>query len=338
MHAAQAQSQQPTSHRVNANTMNREFQTALAGPVMPSYVTFPMGSFGQVYQGNMLIPGQNVILRMGYQGVQAFPANTEKGTNIAQTLQGKLDKEAKQEIAAIGLSRERCADLLLSISQNKKPDAKPAATTPPKVKRKRASKFGAPGKKRKYPRDVPNIPSPIFKKDRLEPYNLGPVPDFILDELETTSGTGQFTRAELMVTLLFAHQLLSQRDAGNGESIRRGNTYAIIKSRMGDRRSRASIRRKIEKIVSKDTGIPGGLLKEDFRVNMALNSIWKRLLKLIVLAEKTGTPKQVVFSRKLRKYANKYVADSKNEFIRQGLVVSSIKPPEEYTSEGVAAL
>lgn len=220
---------------------------------------------------------------------------------------------------ASNLSREGCADLLLNFSQC-------------------TGNKAAPPKKRKYPRDVPNIPSPVFKKDRLEPYNLGPVPGFIVEELKTTSGTGQFTRAELMITLLFAHQLLSQRDSGNGDTIRRGNTYAIIKTRMGDRRSRASIRRKIEKIVSKDTGIPGGLLKEDFRVGMALNSVWKRLVKLLMLAEKTGTPKQQKFAENLREYANQYLEDNKAELARQCLEVEKLKPPSQYSTDETANL
>ena len=74
----------------------------------------------------------------------------------------------------------------------------------------------------------------------------GSVPTFIQEELKNAPGNGQFTICELMITLCFAHQLLFHR-----------NTYSTIKKRMLNKRSRASIRRKIEKIVFKETGIDG---------------------------------------------------------------------------------
>ena len=79
----------------------------------------------------------------------------------------------------------------------------------------------------------------------------GSVPTFIQEELKNAPGNGQFTICELMITLCFAHQLLFHR-----------NTYSTIKKRMLNKRSRASIRRKIEKIVFKETGIDGKASKQ----------------------------------------------------------------------------
>ena len=352
------------------NSINSEISVAMANPVLPSYPSFTlMNTFNtmnsnvemlnQAYlanlskdvnafadamkwksAANLMMPSAAGYLKgmpnLQAHGLGGLPLNVNAMGLLGQTSSGEnanlLNKDrgvesprkkikrsvvTQRTTSESNLSREGCADLLLNFSQNNK---------------------AAPPKKRKYPRDVPNIPSPVFKKDRLEPYNLGPVPAFIVEELKTTSGTGQFTRSELMITLLFAHQLLSQRDSGNGDTIRRGNTYAIIKTRMGDRRSRASIRRKIEKIVSKDTGIPGGLLKEDFRVGMALNSVWKRLVKLLVLAEKTGTPKQKRFAESLREYANQYLEDNSSELERQNLKVEKLKPPSHYSTDETANL
>lgn len=120
------------------------------------------------------------------------------------------------------------------------------------------------------------------------------IPSFIGDELQNSPGNGQFTICELMVTICFAHQLLFHR-----------NTYSTIKRRMLNKRSRASIRRKIEKIVFKETGIDGGLLLvTEERRNGILTCLWSRFSKLIDEAIIYGSPSLESFAKRLRAYAN----------------------------------
>lgn len=119
------------------------------------------------------------------------------------------------------------------------------------------------------------------------------VPDFIKNELLTTSGIGHFTMSELMCCLLFAH-----REALSS------NSYANIRSKMGNKRSRVSIRRKIEKIVLSETGLSGGLLGLCGEQNrIVLEAIWSRLMSLISDAETYGTQNLKVFAAQLREYA-----------------------------------
>lgn len=134
----------------------------------------------------------------------------------------------------------------------------------------------------------------------------GSVPTFIQEELKNAPGNGQFTICELMITLCFAHQLLFHR-----------NTYSTIKKRMLNKRSRASIRRKIEKIVFKETGIDGGLLlaPEEKRIQI-LSCLWSRFAKLIDEAIVYGSPALESFSKKLRNYAN--VANATEENVKSG--------------------
>lgn len=119
------------------------------------------------------------------------------------------------------------------------------------------------------------------------------VPEFIKEELMTTSGIGHFTMSELMCCLLFAH-----REALSS------NSYANIRAKMGNKRSRVSIRRKIEKIVLSETGLGGGLLGLTGDQNqLVLEAIWNRLMSLISDAETYGTQNLKLFAAQLREYA-----------------------------------
>lgn len=119
------------------------------------------------------------------------------------------------------------------------------------------------------------------------------VPDFVKEELMTTSGIGHFTMSELMCCLLFAH-----REALSS------NSYANIRAKMGNKRSRVSIRRKIEKIVLSETGLGGGLLGLTGDQNqLVLEAIWNRLMSLISDAETYGTQNLKLFAAQLREYA-----------------------------------
>lgn len=334
----------------NANQMQTSCKPNYAFPGTPMKLQYPPAVMGYpthmtampmwqappnpVYVNGLVqsptIPTEKRKQRIQKKASSTKPAKPQKAKAIpknSKTNPPKVSKKVVQSKSGPGaspadLSRNGCANLLLDFSRS--------ATASPKDE---ASAEEPPKKKRKYARDVPNIPSPVFKKDRLVPFKLGPVPDFIMQELSTTTGTGQFTRSELMITLLFAHQLLSKRNSAvtNGKILPRGNTYAIIKTLMGDKRSRASIRRKIEKIVNKDTGIPGGLLKENGRINVALDSVWNKFVTLLVVAERSGTARQQKFAEKLREFSNNYVESNLKNFRDTGLRVSKLKHPREYT-------
>lgn len=122
------------------------------------------------------------------------------------------------------------------------------------------------------------------------------VPEFITKELEETIGEGRFTSTELMTCLLF----------GYTESLK-ANSYATIKQLMGNKRSRGSIRRKIEKIVKKETGINGGLLGiENENQKIVLESLWKRFMKLANETENKGSDREKEFSRRIKEFAVKH--------------------------------
>ena len=131
------------------------------------------------------------------------------------------------------------------------------------------------------------------KAPRLQPC-VKYVPEYITRELTSTSGEGRFTTQELLCCLLFAYT----------ESLK-ANSYATIKMLMGDKRSRGSIRRKVEKVVKKETGIKGGLLGIDSaNQELVLESLWKRFMKLAEETKRTGSPELVDFTTKLCQYAN----------------------------------
>lgn len=133
------------------------------------------------------------------------------------------------------------------------------------------------------------------KAPRLQPC-VKFVPEYITRELTATSGEGRFTTQELLCCLLFAYT----------ESLK-ANSYATIKMLMGDKRSRGSIRRKVEKVVKKETGIKGGLLGIDSaNQELVLESLWKRFMKLAEETKKTGSPELVEFTTKLCQYANEH--------------------------------
>ena len=80
------------------------------------------------------------------------------------------------------------------------------------------------------------------------------VPTFMKTKLMASKGHGEFTIPELLILLFYSKSLFNKP-----------NVYAKLKEIMQNKRSRASIRRKIEKIVVKEAGIPGGLLKVEAR-------------------------------------------------------------------------
>lgn len=133
------------------------------------------------------------------------------------------------------------------------------------------------------------------KTPRLQPC-VKFVPEYVTRELTATSGEGRFTTQELLCCLLFAYT----------ESLK-ANSYATIKMLMGDKRSRGSIRRKVEKIVKKETGIKGGLLGIDSaNQELVLESLWKRFMKLAEETKRNGSPELVDFTTKLCQYANEH--------------------------------
>lgn len=98
-------------------------------------------------------------------------------------------------------------------------------------------------------------PDPVTpKRRRKTKLEVPHVPDFMKSKLLASKGHGEFTIPELLILLFFSKSLFDKP-----------NVYAKLKEIMQNKRSRASIRRKIEKIVSKEAGIPGGLLKVESR-------------------------------------------------------------------------
>eukprot|EP00924_Labyrinthula_sp_SR-Ha-C_P003844 snap_masked-scaffold_3-processed-gene-6.18-mRNA-1 protein AED:1.00 eAED:1.00 QI:0/-1/0/0/-1/1/1/0/303 len=87
------------------------------------------------------------------------------------------------------------------------------------------------------------------------PASLRAFPEFVQEKLATCAGVGEFKQVEILVLLLVA-----------GEVFLVDSVYSKIKAIMQSRRTRASIRRKIEKLVQKDAGFFGGLLRFDRRV------------------------------------------------------------------------
>lgn len=93
-------------------------------------------------------------------------------------------------------------------------------------------------------------------------------PKFIRDELKRANGTGEFTKPELLITLFYAYKYFDNT-----------NAYSKVRACMSNVRSRASIRRKIEKIVAQERGISGGLLlkkekREEYK-RVILDRFWK---------------------------------------------------------------
>lgn len=138
-------------------------------------------------------------------------------------------------------------------------------------------------------------PEPETKAPKIQPC-VPFVPDYVTKELTSTSGEGRFTTPELLCCLLFAYT----------ESLK-ANSYATIKMLMGDKRSRGSIRRKVEKIVKKETGIKGGLLGIDAaNQQLVLEALWDRFMRLAEETNKTGSPELVQFTTKLCQYAHEH--------------------------------
>lgn len=107
-----------------------------------------------------------------------------------------------------------------------------------------------PGKKR-----------PLVKKNPA-------TPKWMRTELQAANGRGEFTRPELLMVLMFTVKYFDNP-----------NAYSKVREMMGEVRSRASIRRKVEKMVAQETGISGGLLlkkerRSEFR-KILLDRFWK---------------------------------------------------------------
>lgn len=117
-------------------------------------------------------------------------------------------------------------------------------------RRRTISNKSKPGKKR-----------PLVKKNPA-------TPKWMRTELQAANGRGEFTRPELLMVLMFTVKYFDNP-----------NAYSKVREMMGEVRSRASIRRKVEKMVAQETGITGGLLlkkerRSEFR-KILLDRFWK---------------------------------------------------------------
>lgn len=90
---------------------------------------------------------------------------------------------------------------------------------------------------------MPNLNKQRSKIGRKKLENRRGLPLFISQVLNKAKGTGPFSLPELLVTLFFVIK-----------NFHKVNAYALTSSEMGNARSRGSIRRKVENIISKETG------------------------------------------------------------------------------------
>mmetsp|Transcript_10135 Transcript_10135/g.13176 ORF Transcript_10135/g.13176 Transcript_10135/m.13176 type:complete len:859 (-) Transcript_10135:436-3012(-) len=133
-------------------------------------------------------------------------------------------------------------------------------------------------------------------------YLVGKPPDFVQKELSQFTGTGAFSITELIVVLLFVHQAYRTRDP-----------YASCYKRLEKKRSRTSIRQKVEKIVKQETGLLGGLLRDTTR-EIALDALWNRLQNIIVFASREGTGPEKSFIKALTKHYNDYLKEAEADY------------------------
>lgn len=116
-------------------------------------------------------------------------------------------------------------------------------------------------------------------------------PKFIRDELRRANGTGEFTKPELLITLFYAYKYFDHT-----------NAYSKVRACMSNVRSRASIRRKIEKIVAQERGISGGLLLKKERREEYKRVILERFWKVIENIEKADDQKVKNFAIQIKEY------------------------------------
>lgn len=120
------------------------------------------------------------------------------------------------------------------------------------------------------------------------------LPPFIEKELKNTTGEGKFTVPELLVTLLLAYQYLHDPKC-----------YSKITMCMGRNRTRSSIRRKLEKLVTRKIGevsTAGGLLHNKQAQKDTGRIIVKEFWKLVSLNHLDITER-----RKLQAFATQLV-------------------------------
>mmetsp|Transcript_14603 Transcript_14603/g.18053 ORF Transcript_14603/g.18053 Transcript_14603/m.18053 type:complete len:271 (-) Transcript_14603:133-945(-) len=119
-------------------------------------------------------------------------------------------------------------------------------------------------------------------------------PKFIREELKKANGTGEFTKPELMITLFYAYKYFDH-----------SNAYSKVRARMSNVRSRASIRRKIEKIVAQERGISGGLLLKKEKREEFSRVILDRFWKTIKSVDQMDEPRVRTFTSQMRSYCQK---------------------------------
>lgn len=119
-------------------------------------------------------------------------------------------------------------------------------------------------------------------------------PEFIVQELQLTKGSGEFTTTEVIIMLFYAYKYFNDFDV-----------YSKIRSCMNFTRSRASIRRKIEKIVAQELNTRGGLLGNDqireSSKQICLKKFWELTHELRVV----GTREMRTFVLKMQQEAEK---------------------------------
>eukprot|EP00510_Aplanochytrium_minuta_P003083 CAMPEP_0184016544 /NCGR_PEP_ID=MMETSP0954-20121128/6988_1 /TAXON_ID=627963 /ORGANISM="Aplanochytrium sp, Strain PBS07" /LENGTH=444 /DNA_ID=CAMNT_0026297577 /DNA_START=340 /DNA_END=1674 /DNA_ORIENTATION=+ len=118
------------------------------------------------------------------------------------------------------------------------------------------------------------------------------VPKFIEEELQKTNGSGEFKIKEMMIMLFYVHYFFDHTDV-----------YSKASEYMQKKRSRASIRHKIIKIVHKNSGHKGSILQNKGMTNNFKTIINKEFWRLIETAEEYGEDQRKDFAKRLRQFA-----------------------------------
>lgn len=134
------------------------------------------------------------------------------------------------------------------------------------------------------------FPSNPLRESLLKTLQEPATPDFMVEELNKTKGTGEFTLAELAIMLFFAHKHFSENEP---------NPYSRVCKDMNTSRSRVSIRRKIEKIAFQELNITGGLLLKSTTRQKCVEIIRKRFFSVLKQLELSNRDEEKVFANKL---------------------------------------
>eukprot|EP00511_Aplanochytrium_stocchinoi_P011034 CAMPEP_0204862374 /NCGR_PEP_ID=MMETSP1348-20121228/2437_1 /ASSEMBLY_ACC=CAM_ASM_000700 /TAXON_ID=215587 /ORGANISM="Aplanochytrium stocchinoi, Strain GSBS06" /LENGTH=453 /DNA_ID=CAMNT_0052012255 /DNA_START=226 /DNA_END=1588 /DNA_ORIENTATION=+ len=117
--------------------------------------------------------------------------------------------------------------------------------------------------------------------DTEEEYLEFAIPEFIDAELEKMNGSGEFKITELMIMLFYVHYFFDHTDV-----------YSKASDYMKKKRSRASIRHKIIKIVHKNSGHKGSILQNKKLTSGFKNILCKEFWEMIENAGNMANPSE----------------------------------------------